>query len=61
MSKGSTNHDQTTRVPMLTVDEVADLTSMSVPFWRREIRLRRIPVTRFGRAIRISEADLDAY
>ena len=61
MSKSFPNRAQAPRLPQLTVDEVADLTSMSVSFWRREIRLKRIAVTRYGRAVRISEADLDAY
>ena len=49
------------RARLLTVAEVAELTSMSIAFWRREVRLKQIAVTRLNRAVRISEADLDAY
>lgn len=46
---------------LLTVDEVAEITGMSIPYWRREVLLKRIPVIRFGRAVRINPADLAAY
>jgi excisionase family DNA binding protein len=46
---------------LLGLKAVADLTSLSVSTIRREIRLRRLPVYRIGRAIRVSEADLEAY
>jgi excisionase family DNA binding protein len=46
---------------LLTVSAVADRTETSVSTVRREIRLRYLPVYRIGRAIRISEADLDTF
>ena len=61
MSKRRSDRPETALAQMLTVDDVAERTNMSKAFWRREIRLKRIPVTRFGRAIRISDTDLDAY
>ena len=48
-------------VRLFTVEDVAEMTSMSVAYWRREIRLRRIAVTRMGRAIRVTESDFHAY
>ena len=61
MSKRRSDRPETALAQMLTVDDVAERTNMSKAFWRREIRLKGIPVTRFGRAIRISDTDLDAY
>ena len=50
------------RERLFTVEEVAEMTTMSLAYWYREIRLRRIAVTRMGeRAIRISESDFHAY
>lgn len=46
---------------MLTLREVADLLQLSLAHLRREIRQRRLPAHRLGRAIRISEADLADY
>ena len=46
---------------LLTVDEVAELTALSVAYWRREVRLGRIPSIQFGRAVRIRPTDLNAY
>jgi excisionase family DNA binding protein len=46
---------------LLDLKLVAEMFSMSVSTLRREIRLRRLPVHRIGRAIRVSEADLQAY
>ncbi len=61
MKKGRSDRPETSLPEMLTVSEVAERTNMSIAFWRREVRLKRIPVTYFGRAVRISDADLDAY
>jgi excisionase family DNA binding protein len=46
---------------LLTVSAVADRTETSESTVRREIRLRHLPIYRIGRAIRISEADLDTF
>ena len=61
MNKGRSGRPETSLARMLTVSDVAERTNMSEAFWRREVRLKRIPVTYFGRAVRISDADLDAY
>jgi hypothetical protein len=45
----------------LTIDDVADRSSMSIAFWRREIRAGALPVMALGRAVRILEADFAAY
>ena len=49
------------RVRLFRVEELAEMTAMSVACWRREIRLKRIAVTRMGRAIRVSESDFHDY
>jgi excisionase family DNA binding protein len=46
---------------LLTVSAVADRTETPESTVRREIRLRHLPIYRIGRAIRISEADLDTF
>ena len=46
---------------LLTLREVAALLQLSRAHLRREIRQRRLPAHRLGRAIRISEADLADY
>ncbi len=40
---------------------VAELLGISLSTVRREIRLRRLPCHRIGRAVRVSAADLEAY
>lgn len=40
------------------LEDVARLLDLSVPHLHREMRLHRIAVHRFGRLIRVSEADL---
>jgi excisionase family DNA binding protein len=45
----------------LTVQKAANRLGLSVAHLRREIRLGKLPSHRFGRMVRISEADLAAY
>jgi excisionase family DNA binding protein len=54
-----TNTDPTGRY--FTLAGIARLLDLSVSHLRREVRLRRIAVHRFGRLIRVSEADLADY
>jgi excisionase family DNA binding protein len=46
---------------LLTLAEVHDLTGWSVSHLRRQIRLRKLPIHRAGRSIRVSETDLAAF
>jgi excisionase family DNA binding protein len=46
---------------LLTVENVADRTDLSVSSIRREIRLRKLACYRIGRAIRVGEADLETF
>ena len=46
---------------LMSLREAADLLGLSIPHLRREIRLRKLACHRFGRLIRISEDDLEAY
>ena len=48
-------------IKMLTLRQVADVTALSLAHLRREIRLKRLTVYRFGRTIRVVEGDLQAY
>ena len=50
------------RLPrLLTVDEAAEVLSLSAKSIRRRIDAGEIPMHRLGRAIRIAEDDLIAY
>ena len=40
---------------------LAEATGLSVSFWRREVRLGRIPFVRFDQAVLILPADLAEY
>jgi excisionase family DNA binding protein len=46
---------------LLLVEEAAERSQLSVAFWRREIARGAIPVMRFGRSVRIDEADFMAH
>ena len=48
MKKGRSDRPETSPPQMFTVSEVAERTNMSMAFWRREVRLKRIAVTYFG-------------
>jgi excisionase family DNA binding protein len=45
----------------LSVTEIAAEYGGSVPFWRKRVLSREVPVTRFGRSVKISRADLEAW
>jgi excisionase family DNA binding protein len=47
--------------PFLTAAEVADYLRLSMRQVRRLIACGDIPVTRFGRSVRIHRADLEAF
>lgn len=44
-----------------TLPEVAQMTNMSLAFWRKQVWLGRVEVERFGRAIRVTQTALDSY
>ena len=46
---------------LLTLDDAAVELNVSVSHLRREVRLRRLAVCRFGRLIRVAPHDLAAY
>jgi excisionase family DNA binding protein len=46
---------------LLDLKEVASIMGLSVPTIRRAIRHRKLAVHRLGGAIRVSEADLQAF
>lgn len=46
---------------LLTLQEVADRTGMTLRWWRRAVFERRITVVKLGRFVRIDEADLEAF
>lgn len=46
---------------LLTVEQAAALIAMSPRYVRRLVAERRIPVCRFGRAVRLNPDDLTAY
>lgn len=48
-------------VTLLTLAQISKQTGTSVPYWRRQVRLRRIRVYRLGDLVRISQADLAAW
>ena len=59
-----TRHLATIQSPppvLLTVEEAAALIAMSPRYVRRLVAERRIPVCRFGRAVRLNPNDLTAY
>lgn len=60
MSKRSSRPAADAR-PMLKVRQVADQTGYCERQVRRFIAAEELPVHRFGRSIRISQADLDAF
>ena len=43
------------------VNETAQRTKASVAFWRKQIRLRTIPVLRVGRLVRLDPEDVRAF
>jgi len=46
---------------LLTLAECAERTNTTVRFWRTCVFERRVAVTRLGRLVRISEADLERF
>lgn len=46
---------------LLTIAEVSALTRLSATTLRRAIRLRHLGVVRIGRAVRVRQADLEAW
>jgi len=42
----------------LTLDELAQLTSMSVEFWRTRVKARDIDYVKIGRSVRIPQSSL---
>jgi excisionase family DNA binding protein len=46
---------------LLTLQQVAKQTCTSVAFWRKQVRLRRIPVVRVGRLIRLDADSVRQY
>jgi excisionase family DNA binding protein len=46
---------------LMTVEEAAERSSMSVAWWRREIQSGALPAVRLGRAVRLMEADYLAH
>jgi excisionase family DNA binding protein len=46
---------------MLSLAEVAELIDLSISTLRRQIRLKKLAVHRFGLALRVSEDDLADY
>ena len=46
---------------LLTLRDVAQVTSMSVAFWRKALTRRTLPAVRIGRAVRIRESDLARF
>ena len=46
---------------LYTLDEVSELTNYSLSHLRRAIRARLLAHNKFGRSIRISHADLEAF
>jgi excisionase family DNA binding protein len=45
----------------LAIPQVAQLTNMSEAYWWKQIRLKRIPYTKFGTAVRVRKSSLDAW
>ena len=43
------------------IDEVSNLTSLSKPFLRKEIRLNNLRMRKFGRRVLILREDLERY
>lgn len=46
---------------LYTLAQVAEFTALSPSTLRREIRLRQLAVHRFGRVLRVAEADLQSW
>jgi hypothetical protein len=57
------NLSENQRIPFVgyTYKTLAAATNLSVNFWRREVRLGRIPCVKFDNAVMILPADLDQY
>jgi predicted DNA-binding transcriptional regulator AlpA len=45
----------------LAIPEVSTEYGGSPAFWRKAVFLRRVAYTKFGRAVRIARADIEAY
>jgi excisionase family DNA binding protein len=43
------------------IDEIAELTTLSKPFLRLEIKRGKLKVKRFGRRVLVLKDDLDSY
>lgn len=43
----------------LHVEDLAERTGMSVKYWQRKVSARAIPFTKFGRAVRFTEEQID--
>jgi hypothetical protein len=52
--------EQTTQIGY-TLKTLAARTGMSIQFWRREIRLGRLPYVQFDQKIAVLPADLERY
>ncbi len=46
---------------LLTIEETASRLSVSIRNIRHQIYLRRLPIVKVGRLVRIDERDLDAF
>ena len=46
---------------LLSLQEVAERTSSSLGFWRKQVLLRRIPVVKLGRLVRLNPEDVAAF
>ena len=46
---------------LYTLAQVAEITALSIATLRRQVRLKRLAVLRFGRTLRIAEDDLAAW
>lgn len=44
----------------LTIEQAAEMTGLSVRWWRRAISERRLTVVKFGRLVRVPEAEVRA-
>lgn len=53
--------DKTTGPAFLTVEEIAEMTELSVSSIRRAIDRKKLKVHKFGRAVRVRREDLDDY
>lgn len=60
-SVGKAHETPLHRLQMMSLEAVADHLQVSESHLRREIRLKKLSCHRFGRLIRVSEADLTLY